>query len=106
MASNRLTQLLDLLKEQPKDSFLFFAVAKEHEKAGNYKEALHWYDQLTTLDPEYTGTYFHLGKLQETLGDLHAARHAFEAGIAVCRKAGDLHALSELQGALMNLDID
>ncbi|MDP4711921.1 MAG: tetratricopeptide repeat protein [Saprospiraceae bacterium] len=103
--TNRLQQLLDLLAGQPEDAFLFFAIAKEYEKLGQSDEALRWYQQLVGKDPGYTGTYFHLGKLQEKVGDEEAARQTFQSGIAICRKAGDFHALSELQGALMNLDL-
>lgn len=105
MKTNRLEQLLDLLKEQPNDSFLFFAIAKEYEKSEAYPEALDWFTQLRSIDPGYTGLYFHLGKLEEKLGHTAAARAVYEDGIRICRQAGDQHALSELQGALMNMDI-
>lgn len=103
--TNRLQQLLDLLEAQPEDAFLFFAIAKEYEKLTRLDEAFRWYQQLVERDPGYTGTYFHLGKLQEKVGEVEAARQTFQAGIAICRKAGDVHALSELQSALMNLDL-
>lgn len=104
--SHRLQQLMDLLAEQPGDAFLLFAIAKEHEKADQREEALRWYRSLVEKTPTYTGTYFHLGKLLEKTGNRDAAREAYQNGIAVCRQSGDFHALSELQGALMNLDLD
>lgn len=106
MTANRLELLLGMLEEQPRDPFLFFAIAKEHEKGGDYSAALDWFSQLRAHNPGYTGLYFHLGKLHERLEDPEAARAVYEAGIHFCRQAGDQHALSELQGALMNLDIE
>jgi len=56
---------MTFLEASPDDSFLLFAIAKEHEKAGATDEALEYYLKLTATDPDYVGTYYHLGKLYE-----------------------------------------
>ena len=102
----RLQLLLDLLAESPNDSFTLFALAKEYEKAVNYDEALRYYLQLRTLDPNYVGLYYHLGKLYELKDDFDMAINTYREGCEVAKAAGDRHALSELNGARLNAGDD
>lgn len=102
--STRLQSLLQLLESSPADSFLLFAIAKEHEKTGDTAQALIFYEKLRAADPAYVGLYYHLGKFFEQKQDFENAAAAYKQGIEVARKAGDFHALGELQGALLNLE--
>ena len=101
----RLEQIKAFLAENDQDPFLHFALAKEYEKLGQQEEALSCYLKLRDRFTDYVGTYYHLGKLYESLSKFEEAMHAYEAGIEIARQAGDQHSLSELQGAKMNLDI-
>jgi hypothetical protein len=49
------------------------------------------------------GSYYHLGKLHERLGDESKAIAVYEKGMDVAKKLSDNHALSELRGAYDNL---
>ncbi len=102
--STRLQYLTQLLEASPKDSFVLFALAKEHEGAGDANQALLFYLRLLEVDPNYVGTYYHLGKLYEQQEDFQNAILTYKQGIDISRKAGDRHAMSELQGALLNLE--
>lgn len=106
MASNRLDQLLSFLQESPDDSFLLFAVAKEYEGQNNLEKALNYYQKLQSQDPDYVGTYYHLGKLYERFEDYQTAFFTYKQGMAIAQKVGDQHALSELAGAKLNLGDD
>ena len=55
------------------------------------------------MQPTYTGTYYHLGKLYLALGQRDKAAEIFRKGIAVSSQEGALKDLSELQQALMAL---
>ena len=101
--SARLLQLTQLLDASPKDSFLLFALAKEHEGAGDDAQALVFYLRLQEAEPSYVGLYYHLGKLYERQEDAQNAISTYTQGIEISRQAGDRHAMSELQGALLNL---
>ena len=103
---SRLLKLLALLKSEPNDSFLLFAVAKEYESKGNEQEALAKYTFLLDCDPAYTGTYFHLAKLYERKDEKEKAIVTYRKGIAECKKQNDMHALAELTTALANLEMD
>ena len=106
MTSPRLQQLLNLLEESPEDSFLLFAIAKEYEKIDNLELALSYFQKLINLDPNYVGTYYHLGKLYEQLEKVSLALSIYEQGIVIAKSLKDQHALSELMGVKMNLELD
>ena len=102
--NKRLPYLLQLSEHSPNESFVLFAIAKEYEGAGDTAKALEYYQKLRAADPGYVGLYYHLGKLFEQQFDLENAIVAYKQGIEIARKASDFHALSELQGALLNLE--
>lgn len=102
--SKRLPYLLQLLESSPTDSFVLFAIAKEYENAADPAQALSYYKKLHDTDPAYVGLYYHLGKLYEQQQDAGNAISTYKQGIEVARKVSDFHALSELQGALLNLE--
>ncbi len=104
--SPRLEQLLQFLTESPEDSFLLFAVAKEYEGLNDLPTALTYYQKIKSNEPEYVGTYYHLGKLYEQLEQPAKAFAIYKEGIEVTKKVGDHHALSELAGAKMSLGDD
>jgi len=103
--NSRLTKLLNFLEENPKDSFLLFAVAKEYENNERLDKALFYYRSIQESDPEYIGLYYHLGKLYETLDEPLLALETFNLGIALAQKKVDFHSLSELNNAKMNLEL-
>ena len=105
MKDNRIDSLLAFLKEDPEDSFVRFALAKEYEKIGTLKKALDTFLELKDLDPNYIGLYYHLGGLYELLNEKDDALKTYEAGIEVAKKLADFHALSELHNAKTNLEI-
>lgn len=98
---DRLDALLAFHREDPDDAFTRFALAQEYRKAGDTARALGFYEGLVEEHPDYVGTYYHLGKLYEELDRTEDALGAYRAGIERAREAGDHHARSELQGALL-----
>ncbi len=103
---NRLEQLQNMLTEDPKDSFLLFAIAKEHEKTNDLDQAISYYEKIIQNDSKYTGVYYHLGGVLAETGQKDAAIKIYNDGINICKEVGDQHALSELKSVLMNLEIE
>ncbi len=103
---SRLTVLQSMLEEDPNDSFLLFAMAKEHEKQDNLHKAIEYYEKVVQNDSNYTGVYYHLGAVQAELGHKEKAITIYKEGIEICKSVGDQHALSELKSVLMNLEIE
>lgn len=102
----RTDRLMQLIKEDPSDPFLHFALAQECEKNQEPQAALKHYLHLTTKHPDYVGTYYHLGKLYEELDKKEQAIEVYKNGVSLTTKIGDQHALSELKGALTNCELD
>ena len=101
---NRVEKLLDFLKASPTDSFLQHALALEYIKAGNDELAKNLFEMIITREPDYIGSYYHLGKLLERIGDTAAAISIYKTGMAECKKLKDNHAYNELQAALEELE--
>ena len=101
---SRLALLEQYLAEDPGDAFTRFALAQEHTKAGDLGAALAHYETLRREQPTYVGTYYHLGAAYCRLGRPDDAHAVYTAGIAAATAAGDTHARSELQRALLDDD--
>ncbi|MFK7806281.1 MAG: tetratricopeptide repeat protein [Saprospiraceae bacterium] len=101
--TKRLDQLLNMLEGQPKDSFLLFALAKEYEKGNQLEDSMKYYLELRDNDPNYVGTYYHLGKLYEQFGKAEEAFKTYTEGMVVAKAQGDQHSRNELAGARLNL---
>ena len=106
MTNARLNQLLNFLENSPNEPFILFAVAKEYEKHSDSPNALKYYQELVSAHPNYTGTYYHLGKLYEQQQEVATAFQTYKNGMAIAKKVGDQHALSELAGAKLALGDD
>ena len=102
----RLESLKNLLVQDPNDGFLLFAIAKEYESIGQLDQALNHYEKLRTVDPDYVGLYYHLAALYQEMEDLNKALLIYDKGIEIAKALHDLHALSELKGAKMNLEME
>lgn len=97
--SERLKQLKSFLQETPNDAFLHYAIATELQQLGRVEEAREGFEALVRNFPDYVGTYYHLGKLYETLSMTEEAIQTYEKGIAAATFAKNHHALNELKQA-------
>lgn len=103
---SKMERIKSMLKDQPNDSFLLFALAKEYEYINDWPKAIEGYQLLLTHHPNYTGGFYHLAHALIELERIEEARKCFETGIDVCKQQGDDHALSELQNAYTNFEIE
>jgi tetratricopeptide (TPR) repeat protein len=98
METNRLEKLLEFIKNEPNDEFLKYALATEYLRLNDVEKALLYYEDLVTNHPQYSGTYYHLGKLYETLNRKDDAIKTYEKGMEITKAKRDNHAFNELQG--------
>ncbi|MCO5232804.1 MAG: hypothetical protein LC105_01095 [Chitinophagales bacterium] len=103
---NKLEKLKVLLQERKEDVFTIFALAKELEKIGDIQSAQQYFYQIIDLNPDYIGVYYHLGKLLEYDSQENKALEIYKMGIDIAKKNNDFHALSELQNAFQNLQLE
>lgn len=97
MEINRLEKLLEFIKNEPNDEFLKYALATEYLRLNQVDKALEHYEDLVNNHPQYSGTYYHLGKLYEALDRKDDAVKTYEKGMEITKAKRDNHAFSELQ---------
>ena len=104
--NSRLSSLLDLLNEDPDDGFLIFAIAKEYEGMENNEKAIAYLNELKEKQADYVGLYYHLAALYVKEEEEEKAMEIYDEGIKIAEKLKDLHALSELKSAKLNLELE
>jgi len=100
---NRIEQIEQFLKGSPADPFLRHALALEYIKINHDSIARQIFEHLLSERPDYVGSYYHLAGLLVKMGEQDLAVEWYQKGINAARKAGDQHALRELQSALEEL---
>ncbi len=98
--NHRIQKILDFLEKSPHDCFLLHALALENIKNNNLLEAQNLFEKVLAINPNYVGTYYHLGRLLEQKGKRQKAIETYEEGMKMCQINGDRHSLSELRSAL------
>ena len=101
---SRIEKLLEFMKTNDKDSFLQHALALEYVKIGNDTEARKLFNEILKREPTYIGSYYHLGKLLQRVGDIERAIRVYERGMEEAKKAGDNHSYSELMMAKEDME--
>jgi len=94
-----------MLETNPKDSFLHYAAALEHQKNGDLSQAIKILKNLIKQDPDYLASYYQLGKILEDRSRAEEAVEVYKAGKSVAAKKNDMKTLGEIAEALMLLDV-
>lgn len=100
---DRIGKLKEYLSAAQHDSFLQHALALEYIKLGNEEEARKLFEDILAREPAYIGSYYHLAKLLERVGETGRAIEIYEKGMYEAKQAGDNHSYNELQAACDDL---
>ena len=92
--------LLNMLAQNPADSFARYGLAMEYTKAGDFEKAVAEFRALLAHNADYAAAYFHGGQTLEKLGRVEEAREMYQQGIVATSRTGDQHTRSELQAVL------
>jgi predicted Zn-dependent protease len=101
---DKLNHLLEMLDQNPDDSFLLFALAKSYANIQDFDKAITYYERLSASDPMYIGLYLHWANALMNTHNPDQAGAILKQGIERAKSLGDFHALSELNSALMELE--
>jgi len=101
--SKRLEFLEKTLASGSVDPFHRYAYALELKSVGRYEDALKAFEALRQAKPDYVPQYLMAGGVAQQLGKKDDAKKWLEEGLVRARAAGDAHALSEIQQALLAL---
>src|SRR5258707_14462713 len=100
---DRIEKLKEFLKADPHDAFVKHDLALEYSKKGDDAAARKLYEEVLERDPGYVGSYYHLGKLLERMGEKELAIRWYQQGMEAARKAKEGRAYNELQAAYEDL---
>jgi len=103
---SRIKSLARQVRQQPEDSFSKFALALELLKKDGITQARILFEDIRKSDPGYLGVYYHLGKLYNEIGENKKAYETYKKGIQVAVEQNDLHTKSELETALLELELE
>jgi tetratricopeptide (TPR) repeat protein len=96
---SRVDKILEMMQAGGKDPFLQHALALEYIKIGELESALDQFVDLLDANPDYVGSYYHLGKLYERLNKPQMAITTYENGMDVAKRLKEQHAYNELMSA-------
>jgi Tfp pilus assembly protein PilF len=100
---DRIERLKGFLTSNPDDCFVKHALALEYVKLNNEAQAKALFEEVLQTDPNYIGSYYHLGKLLERINDQPGAIATYEKGMLKAQELGDRHAYGELRTAYEEL---
>ena len=96
--------LKEILALDPKNTFARYGIAVELASRGETEAAMAEFDHLLANDPDYTAGDFMAAQTLAKAGRNPEAIDRLKAGIGCAARAGNRHALSEMQGMLDELD--
>jgi Tfp pilus assembly protein PilF len=99
----RIALLKSFLEKDPSDDFSRYALALEYVKLNQLDKAAQEFEHLILHAPDYTATYYHLGKVYEKQCKLTDAKEIYQKGIVKTAQRGEAHAHKELREALTML---
>jgi tetratricopeptide (TPR) repeat protein len=105
MTQDRLKMIELMLETNPRDSFLHYAAALEHQKKGDANQAIKILRTIIKNDPNYLASYYQLGKMLEEKNKIAEAIEIYKIGKEVAKKQSEMKTLGELTEALMLLDV-
>jgi uncharacterized protein HemY len=97
MPEDRLRTIENLLRDDPDDAVLHFMLGEEHLKGKRFDDAAKAFRRAVECKADYTAAYRELGKALREAGRKGEAIHAFEEGLAVAERTGDVQTGKEIR---------
>jgi tetratricopeptide (TPR) repeat protein len=100
---DKIAGLKEILALDPKNSFARYGIAVELASRGEIDAAIAEFDKLLELDIDYTAGYFMAAQTLVRAERSDDAKQMLQDGIASARRTGNLHAQSEMEAMLAEL---
>ena len=104
MRNPRIDNLMVMLKEEPQDLFLNYALAVEFVGEQKYEEAEKQFLKTTAINSDYLPCYYQLGQTAEKLNKEKEALEYYHRGAELAKKQNNNKALNELNEAIWMLE--
>ncbi|MSQ94393.1 MAG: tetratricopeptide repeat protein [Gemmataceae bacterium] len=103
-AKSKRDQIEAMLVDEPNDPELRYMLAMDHVSAGDDAGAVHCFEQLIQVAPNYPPGYHMAGRALQRLNRISEARALLERGIPIAQKTGDHHAAGEMTELLQTME--
>lgn len=94
---SRREQLEEMLKDDPRDVFLNYALGKALTAEGRPAEGVAQFRKTLDIDANHVPSYFQMAQTLAAEGDIEDARETITRGLDVAREVGDDHAEMEMR---------
>jgi hypothetical protein len=101
---DKIAMLNEILAQKPGDAFARYGLAMAYAAEGRNEDALREYAETTAHSPDYVPAYQMSAQLLLKLDRAEEARVRIVNGLAACERTGNLHAASEMEAMLEELD--
>lgn len=102
--SARIIKLKELLEKDPNDNFTNYALGLEYASIKHYEQAIAQFEALRQREPDYIPTYYQLADTYRKVNQKDKALAIYKEGITRARNVRDLHAASELEAAMDEME--
>jgi len=99
----RVAALKEILESNPGDTFARYALGMEYSGAGETDAAVGEFQQLITVNPDYTNAYFMAAQALARAERNDEAKTMLQQGIECARRTRNQHAQSEMEAMLDEL---
>ncbi len=100
MVQSKIEVFTAMLAEQPENAMIWYGLASEQYKLGNWTDAAKALRQVVSLNPDYTAAYQMLGTALANTDDLVGAQQAWRDGIEAAGRTGAWKAGQHMQSLL------
>ena len=101
--ADRIAEFREVAELFPDDPVVRFGLAGAYLDAGQPENAVDEYRETIRLKPDYSAAYRGLGRALTRAGRMAEAREAFQRGLEVATKTGDLQTRKEIAVFLRRL---
>lgn len=100
---DRIAALIDILTQNPSDTFTRYGLALEYSRQGDLDHSLAEFSILLKASPDYTPGYFMAAQTLARADRIAEAKTMLAGGIASACRTGNLHAQGEMEAMLAEL---
>ncbi|MEW6773246.1 MAG: tetratricopeptide repeat protein [Bacteroidota bacterium] len=103
---SRKDEIIEMLKKEPDDVFLNYALAMEYLAENNEHRALQQFEKVLQLDNSHIAAYYQCGMIYFNLNNKEKSLEYLRKGLDIARQKNDLKNIAEFQSAITNIEND
>jgi len=90
-------QIQRLLDLEPNDPFILYAMATDHAKENEHREALEFFEKTIEADSDNCYAYYHMARSLEALHRIEEAKVVLDHGLEAAIHTKDTKGISEIK---------